>query len=341
MMLLHSKAATIVLTTTLLLAALAFSFSSRLAYGQMSSDHMTSDQSHIPTANIGDRQVALDFNTTPATPLPSDSIDMNLYLFDKGTNKAISHVTFTLGITAEDGKQVFSELVHGHDGKVALRFIEDNSTARYKVSANYDNLSASYVSDFGSPIKVQGRVFSGPGNYNVSVDVIGIDFDNTFLPEPVKYNFTLPVTPKQTVPVKYQDTTFQVGAYSSLTISSAELLTEKKQLILHSAGNNATSAGDFKIKLEIPKQLMSGPFTASYGDGSTTIDVHEEGTSDQSTSLVLTGKHSDMGHSGSASDGSIVIAATNVVPEFPAGLAGSIVAVGFLGIILYVRAFKK
>jgi hypothetical protein len=333
------KSATVALTAILLLAALAFSFSSR-AYGQMSSDHMTSDQSHIPVAEIGNQKLALDFKTTPASPLPADNIDMNLYLFDNSTNKAVLHVTYTVVITAEDGRQVFSLPVHGHEGKVSLRFIEDNSTSKYKVSANYDDLSASYISDFGSPIKIQGKVFEKPGNYNIAIDVIGINLDNESLREPVKYSFTLPVTPKQTVPVKYQQTTFQVGAYSSLTISGAELFTEKKQLVLHSTGSNTTSAGDLKIRLEIPKQMMSGPFTASYGDGSAALDVREETASDQSTTLVLTGKHSDMGHS-NTSDGSIVIAAANVVPEFPAGLAGSIVAVGFLGVILYIRAFKK
>ena len=333
---LHSKVATIVLIATLLLAALAFSFSSKTAYGQMSSDHMTSDQSHIPVAEIGNQKLALDFKTTPANPLPADNIDMNLYLFDNSTNKAVLHVTYTVVITAEDGRQVFSLPVHGHEGKVSLRFIEDNSTSRYKVSANYDDLSASYISDFGSPIKIQGRVFEKPGNYNIAIDVIGINLDNESLQEPVKYNFTLPVTPKQTVPVKYQETTFQVGAYSSLKISSAELLTEKKQLILHSTGNNATSAGDFKIKLEIPKQMMSGPFSASYGDGSAALDIHEE-ANDQSTTLMLIGKHFDAGHS----DSSIIISAANIVPEFPTGFAGSIAAIGFAGIILRIKVFKR
>ena len=330
---LHSKIAAIVFTAGLLFLT-ALSFSARQAYAA-DSDHMTSDQSHVQTAQIGNRQVALDFKTTPAQPLPSQNVDMSLFLFDNSTSNAILHVTFVLGITNEEGKQVFSEIVHGHDGRVNLRFIEDNSVPRYRVSANYDSLSASYISDVGSPIKVQGKVFAAPGNYNVAIEVIGIDHDSTSLQESVKYNFVLPVTPKQALPVKYQDTAFEVGAYSTLTITNAELFTEKKQLVLHSSQGNSTS-GDFKITLEIPKEMMSGPFSASYGDGNA-LDVQQAAASNNSTTLVVTGDHAGHG----SLDGSIVISAANVVPEFPVGIAGPIAAAGFASVILYIRTFRQ
>ena len=59
---------------------------------------------------------------------------------------------------------------------------------RIGVNANFDSLSASYVADFSSPIKVIGKIFS-PGNYMVSLEVTGIDFDNLFLPSPLKFEF--------------------------------------------------------------------------------------------------------------------------------------------------------
>lgn len=333
----HPRVAAIVFTASLLFLT-ALSFSARKVYAEDSANHITADQSHVPTATIGNRQVALDFETTPATPLPSQNVDMSLFLFDNSTGNAILHVTFILSITNGEGKQVFSEVVHGHDGKVNLRFIEDNSVARYRVSANYDSLSASYIPDVGSPIKVQGKVFSAPGNYNVAIEVIGIDHDSTSLQEPVKYNFILPVTPKQALPVKYQDTTFDVGVYSSLSITNAELLTEKKQLVLHPSQGNST-AGDFKLTLEIPKEMMSGPFSASYGDGSAGLDVQQQAADDHSTTLLVTGKHSEMeNHS---SNSTIIVSAANVVPEFPASPLGLVVVIGFAGIILYVRAFRR
>lgn len=339
-----------------LLAVTFASFSAVQTYAQ-SSDHMTADQSHLPTASIGDRQLALDFTTTPAAPLPGDQIDMNLSLIDKNTGKNTAHVSYTVAIAREDGKRVFSEVVHGHEGKVSIRFINDASAQTYRVSANYDNLAASYVSDFGSPIKVQGPVFSTAGNYKVAIEVTGIDFDNTFLPEPLKYDFVLPLTPKQALTVNYQDTAFDTGAYSSsIAISKAELKTENKQLILYSSGSgNGTTAaahsGDFTIKLEIPKQMMSGPFSAALGSG-TALDVREDASSpsDKITTLVLTGKHQDIVQTADAPSGSsqpasattttIIITAANVVPEFPVGLAGLVAAGGFAAIILYVRALK-
>jgi hypothetical protein len=344
-----SKTCTVLLVA--ILTGTMFSLFSTHAYAQ-SSEHMTSDQSHIPTANIGDRQLALEFTTSPATALPGDQIDMNLSMIDKNTNKNTAHVTYTIIITREDGKQVFSELVHGHEGKVSIRFIKDSSVETYKVSANYDTLSASYISDFGSPIKVQGQIFTTAGNYKVAVEAIGIDFDNTFLPEPLKYNFVVPLVPKQTLQVNYNNTTFDVGAYSTLTINKAELKTESKQLILSSSpissndsGNSTgTHDGDFTLKLEIPKEMMSGPFSASLGSG-VALDVKEgEPSSDKTATLVVSGKHQDLVQVGekttgsSSSSQSIVITATNVVPEFPIGFAGVIAAIGFAAIITYIRA---
>ena len=57
-----------------------------------------------------------------------------------------------------------------------------------RVNANFDTLTASYVADFSGPIKVIGKIFS-PGNYTVSLEVTGVDFDNLFLPSPLKFEF--------------------------------------------------------------------------------------------------------------------------------------------------------
>lgn len=344
----HPKTLAGIIVIILAVATFAYSFIGVHAADAQSSDHMTSDQSHIPTASIGDRQLALDFSTTPVAPLPAEPVSLNLSLMDKNTGKDVLHASYTVIITREDGKQVFTLVVHGHDGKVSIRFINDPSADPYTVSANYDNLSASYVSDFGSPIKVQGQVFSTPGNYKVAIEVTGIDHDNTFLQQPLKYNFVLPVAPKQTLAASYQNTTFNIGAYSSMTFSKAELKTESRQLVLSTSSslsvNATTHSGDLTVKLEIPKQMMSGPFSASLGSGAV-LDVKEDSTasaSDQITTLILTGKHDDIvqADAPTGSNQPIVVTAASVVPEFPAGLAGSVAAVGLAAIILYVRTRK-
>lgn len=330
-----------VLAAALLLTTFASLFSTQ-TYAQ-TEDHMTSDQSHLPTANIGNRQLALDFTTAPTTALPAQPIDLNLSLIDKNTGKNTPHVSYTVSITNGEGKKVFSEVVHGHDGKVSIRFINDPSLETYRVSANYDNLAASYISDFGSPIKIQGQVFSSPGDYKVAVEVTGIDFDNTFLPEPLKYNFVIPMLPKHTLSVNYQNTVFALGAYSAMTINKAELKTENKQLILTSEPMNETTmqSGNFTIRLEIPKQMMSGPFSASTGTGAA-LDVKEDlsSQSDQFTTVVLSGNHNNTPQSGSSTSQSIVITAANVIPEFPVGLAGAVAAIGFAAVIAYIRTLK-
>lgn len=315
------------LTTALVAAMLTvLAFSSSEAYGQ-STDHMTSDQSHLPTASIGDRQASLDFRTNPEVASPADPLDVSISLIDANTGNSIPHVTYTVIIADAEGKQVFSELFHGHDGQVSARFLHDDSVATYKVSGNYDTLSASYVSDFG-PIKVQGRVFSDPGDHKVTVEVIGIDFDNTFLSEPIKYELTVPVAQRQSLSVNYEDRAFDVGVYSQTTISGVQLDTENRQLVLRTG--DSSHSGDLSIMLEIPTEMMSGPFSASYG--SETLEVRES-ASGEITRLVLTGEHTD------AEQSDIIISAASVIPEFPVGLAGAISAIGLVGTIAYIRMF--
>ena len=57
------------------------------------------------------------------------------------------------------------------------------------MNANFDTLSANYIADYSGPIKVIGNIFSS-GNYTVSLEVTGVDFDNVFLPTPLKFEFS-------------------------------------------------------------------------------------------------------------------------------------------------------
>jgi hypothetical protein len=62
----------------------------------------------------------------------------------------------------------------------------------YRINANFDTLSASYMADYSGPIKVIGNIFS-PGNYTVTLEVMGVDFDNLFLPVPLKFKFPVSI----------------------------------------------------------------------------------------------------------------------------------------------------
>jgi hypothetical protein len=120
------------------------------------------------------------------------NVGFNFNLKDNKTGNNIPHVTYLVTLM-KDGQRLFTETVHTHDGNMRILFVPD-STNPYKVSANFDGLSASYVSEFWSPIKVNGPVFATAGNYSVSLEVTGVDFDNLFLPEPLEFDFNMPVS---------------------------------------------------------------------------------------------------------------------------------------------------
>jgi hypothetical protein len=145
---------------------------------------------NLPQSNLAGRQVFLSFNA-PSVASTSEEVDLSLSFMDNATGKNVNHVTYFLTILDPQGNQTFSEVLHGHDGTVSLQFRPGENP--YRVNANYDNLAASYVPDQAGIITVTGPVFSKQGTYTVNIEVNGIDFDNTFLPEPIKYQYPLTV----------------------------------------------------------------------------------------------------------------------------------------------------
>jgi len=146
---------------------------------------------NLPPSIIGDREIFLNF-TKPQIESTAENGIINFALVDKKTGNNIPHVTYIVGIYNQENKNMFTANLHGHNGEIKLEF-HNKDLENYNINANYDTLSASYVSDFGSPIKIDGSIFSNPGKYRVVAEITGIDFDNTFLPEPLKYEYTIDV----------------------------------------------------------------------------------------------------------------------------------------------------
>jgi hypothetical protein len=115
---------------------------------------------------------------------------------DNKTSKNIPHVTYIISINDNENKKLLTENFHGHGGDIDLEFT-NTDLEKYRISANYDTLAASYVPDFGSPIKIEGKIFSKSEEYKIIAEITGIDFDNTFLPEPLKYEFIINVKEKR------------------------------------------------------------------------------------------------------------------------------------------------
>ena len=152
---------------------------------QMGRDH------NMPSANLGDRKALLIFKSEPSQLISGKNVGFNFNLKDNDTGNNILHVTYLVTLMKER-QRLFTETVHAHDGNMSLLFVPD-STNPYRMNANFDGLSASYISEFGSPIKINGPIFTTPGNYSVSLEVTGVDFDNLFLPEPLKFDFSIPL----------------------------------------------------------------------------------------------------------------------------------------------------
>lgn len=288
-----------------------------------------------PPASLGDRQVALNFDSSPKVISAGQTVAINIGFEDLGKEQNVQHVTFRMEVS-KDGKALFSDFFHGHAGEVKLQF--RSSDAAPTVNGNFDTLSGAWVGDLDSPIIVNGKVFSDPGAYRTLVEVTGIDNDKTDLPEPLTYEFNIIVFVDQSFEVSYQDMKFNVNTVSPTQISAADFMQENKQLVITSADKIHQAGQDFSIRVDVPKDMMSGPFTAALEDG-TELGVSEEAADDSPMrSLTITGQHDmNMDMSGGGMGRSIVISATNVVPEFPAGIASVAAALAVMAVILAAR----
>lgn len=245
---------------------------------------------NLPPSNIGGREVFLSFDA-PAIADPSEEIDMSYSFMDQATGNNVNHVTYFLAISDPQGNQTFSEVLHGHDGTVRLQF--KPGEGQYRVNANYDNLAASYVADPAGLITVTGPVFAEQGTYTVDIEVNGIDYDNTFLPEPIKYQYSLVVASAQEFPVSYGDTNFNVNITSPISIQNVTVKPENNQLIIQYPTGEWQHLDNFQVYVDIPKQMMSEPFTAVFnGMQMNVTQVQQSDT--RITSYLLNGSHLDL-----------------------------------------------
>lgn len=147
-----------------------------------------------PAANIGDRKVTLNFQTEPAVIKSGQNVLMKVAFVDQNTKQSIKHVTVRMDVISnKDGKHILSEFFHAHDGNINVVF-RPSSTTRYAVSGNMDDLTNAWVADPGSPIIVNGQVFSQPGDYKIILEATTIDNDKTDLSQPLKYELNVPVS---------------------------------------------------------------------------------------------------------------------------------------------------
>jgi hypothetical protein len=73
--------------------------------------------------------------------------------------------------------------------------IRATSSDTYTIGASSDILTNAWIADPGNPITVrEGGIFSQPGAYKTVVEVTTMDNDKTDLPQPIRYEFNVPVS---------------------------------------------------------------------------------------------------------------------------------------------------
>jgi len=112
---------------------------------------------------------------------------MKIFFVDQNTNQKIIHVTVRMDIS-KDRKHVLSEFFHSHDGVININIRQNSSSisspATYTIGATIDDLTNAWIADPGSPIIVNGQIFSHPGTYKMILEVTTLDNDKTDLAQP-------------------------------------------------------------------------------------------------------------------------------------------------------------
>jgi hypothetical protein len=148
-----------------------------------------------PAASIGDRKIFLDFKTLPSLIKTDQDAEMKIGFMDERAKKGVNHVTLRMDIS-KDGRKILSEFFHSHEGPLNLLFKEYTnsvSPSKYTVGATSDVLTNAWIADPGSPIIVREEIFSQPGTYKAVIEVTTMDNDKTDLPQPIEYEFSIPV----------------------------------------------------------------------------------------------------------------------------------------------------
>ena len=147
-----------------------------------------------PAASIGDRKITLSFHTEPQNVKPNQTLLTKLAFIDQNTKQTLQHVTVRMEISdTTNGRRLLSEFFHAHNGNIDIDF-RPALGLKYAVTGNMDDLTNAWVADPGSPIIVNGAIFSHPGIYRTLLEVTTIDNDKTDLPQPLKYELNIPVS---------------------------------------------------------------------------------------------------------------------------------------------------
>jgi hypothetical protein len=151
------------------------------AYGHGLSGDMVS-------ASVGDRNLTLRVEMKPSFLLaeaPQDAT-IEMRLFDSNTDKNFNQVTYFIKLNKGD-KVLMREWFHAPDGDL---FIKIRPTDRPDVIVNgpQDPIMNGWIGGRDAPAVAQGPIFLEGGLYHFGVEIFTIDYANTILDPPIKFD---------------------------------------------------------------------------------------------------------------------------------------------------------
>jgi hypothetical protein len=183
----------VVLTSSLLIGSTSQILAP--AYG-----HGLSGDMAMP-ASIGDRLATVRVDMRPAFLLaeaPQDAT-IEMRLFDTKTDITIQHVTFF--VTLSKGEKVLMrDWFHAHDGDLFIK-IRPTQQAKVMLNAPQDPILNGYIGSMDQPVLATGPIFLEGGLYHFAIEIFSIDFDQTILEPPIKYDAYISIGETTTYPV--------------------------------------------------------------------------------------------------------------------------------------------
>lgn len=133
----------------------------------------------------------IDLTVNPALPYDSATGDKVMLTFtSKGADgKPINHLDWMIEIST-DGKQVFKEKFHDHDGVLELDVTPKEMSSFDVGRPSQDDLGKLVTSAF----PVTGPLFLDNGVYEIRAQIVGIEFKP--LSSPVTQDFSMSVVPE-------------------------------------------------------------------------------------------------------------------------------------------------
>jgi len=136
--------------------------------------------------------VNLDLDIDPMLPFDNTVNDMVTLTFTakseelKGDSGTVTHLDYKVMI-AKDGNEIWSEQFHEHDGNLELQITPSDGS--FTVTGG-EEVGTSETKAF----MVSGPVFMDNGNYGITAQIVGIEFNP--LPTPLTDEFNIQVVPE-------------------------------------------------------------------------------------------------------------------------------------------------